>query len=629
VTGTRLYPGRSLGVRDNARDHTYPARQRGRFAQYCEPVQIARLGGPIGDTECRRVIRSEVERMMETTGEAPPRQSASSDLRTRRTGGETKPAFPLALVVRVTSHLAIWAVILIPTAMEMARGWRPLLDDATISARSYGVLSLHSPLLGQFSQASFSHGSTTASHLIFSPGPLQYWLLAIPVHLDPTQGALWGAALWSGAILSLAAEAAWSRVGWVGCAGVALVVIDLAWTVPRVFVHLVWNPYFGLVFFLATVVFALVVATGSLGWWPVLVATASVASQTHLVFFAASVALALAAPVLGVVRNGRPDRLRWLWVGIGVGAVCWLAPVMQELTARPGNLTLLVTDGASRKGLGVDAGFRVLGTQGSVLPIWLTRATDTGWRAAIGSLHSPTYGIFLLALMISIVVCGRVFGHRDLSSVAILATLCSLATVFMFTSYPVSESLFLYYLDVIWWVEGILLWLVVGGAAFVLLRSLSSRRSTASAGSTASAASKGPSPGSTQVGRRRWAVLAGSVVALLLVSTVFGVRAMVSPSSKLHVMTVEDSEVARITAAVERAVPRGPVAVVIKTTDFGLTFFGVPIGVAWQLTADGWLPTEPMAVQARSAFYVPAHTKSPIVVITVQGGHVGSKVTHR
>ena len=558
---------------------------------------------------------------METTGETLlARQSASSDFRIPRTVGGTKPAFPVAIVVRVTSHLAIWAAILIPTAMEMAKGWRPLLDDSTISARSYEVLSLHSPLLGQFSQASFSHGSTTTSHLIFSPGPLQYWLLALPVHLDPIQGALWGAALWSGAIVSLATEAAWSRAGWIGCAGVALVVIDLAWTMPQVFVHLVWNPYFGLIFFVATVVFALVVATGSLGWWPVLVATASVACQTHLIFSGPSVALALAAPVLGGVRNGRPDRFRWLSAGVGVGVVCWVGPFIQELTTRPGNLTLLVTNGASRKGLGVDAGFRVLGAQGSIRPIWLTRATITGWHTAIGSFRSPAYGVFLLALMMSIAVLGRVFGHPDLSSVAILATLCSLATVFMFTSYPIAESLFLYYLDLIWWVEGMVLWVVVGVAAFVGLRSLSSRRS---------AASNGPPPESRQDHSRRWAILAGSVVALLLVSTVLSVRAMVSPSSNLHVMPVEDSEVEHITAAVERAVPPGPVAVVIKTTDFGLTFFGVPVGVAWQLKADGWLPTEPMAIQASNAFFVPPRTKSPTVVVTVQDGHVGSKVSRQ
>ncbi len=65
---------------------------------------------------------------------------------------------------------------------------------------------------------------------------------------------------------------------------------------------------------------------------------------------------------------------------------------------------------------------------------------------------------------------------------------------------------------------------------------------------------------------------------------------------------------------------------VIKTRDFGLTFFGVPVGVAWQLEADGWLPTESMAIQAKSAFFVLPHTKSPTVVITVQGGHVGSRL---
>src|ERR1035437_6606806 len=87
----------------------------------------------------------------------------------------------------------MWTVILLPTVLEMARGWRALDDDATISLRSYQVLSLHPPLLGQFSTVSYGTG-----HLLFDPGPLLYWLLAIPVHIDPAQGGLWGGALCCG-----------------------------------------------------------------------------------------------------------------------------------------------------------------------------------------------------------------------------------------------------------------------------------------------------------------------------------------------------------------------------------------------------------------------------------------------
>ena len=91
---------------------------------------------------------------------------------------ERKP-FRWEARTRLFSHLVIWAVVLIPTIIEMSRGWIAVLDEATISLRSFQVFSLHPPLLGQYSTTSESVG-----HLIFDPGPLQYWLLAVPVRID-------------------------------------------------------------------------------------------------------------------------------------------------------------------------------------------------------------------------------------------------------------------------------------------------------------------------------------------------------------------------------------------------------------------------------------------------------------
>jgi hypothetical protein len=93
-------------------------------------------------------------------------------------------------LVGVSTHLTIWVLVLAPVVIEIHRGWRAIQDNATISIRSYQVLSLHPPLLGNFSTLSRDTG-----HFLYDPGPLQYWLLAIPVHLSPSNGALWGAAL--------------------------------------------------------------------------------------------------------------------------------------------------------------------------------------------------------------------------------------------------------------------------------------------------------------------------------------------------------------------------------------------------------------------------------------------------
>lgn len=70
-----------------------------------------------------------------------------------------------------------------------ARGWSPTGDDAVIALRSFDVFTGHGPLLGHVNQAS-------ADIAVYDPGPLQNWLLAVPVRLFPSGiGAVLGATI--------------------------------------------------------------------------------------------------------------------------------------------------------------------------------------------------------------------------------------------------------------------------------------------------------------------------------------------------------------------------------------------------------------------------------------------------
>ena len=109
--------------------------------------------------------------------------------------------------MRVVCHLAAEVPILVVAAVEMARGWRPLFDDATIAWRSWDVFSPHTPLVGHM---------TTSKELAYALGPLENWLLAVPVRLDSGQGALWGSALACVVAGVLVIEAARSTGGWPG-----------------------------------------------------------------------------------------------------------------------------------------------------------------------------------------------------------------------------------------------------------------------------------------------------------------------------------------------------------------------------------------------------------------------------
>lgn len=71
--------------------------------------------------------------------------------------------------------LAAAIPVLVSTVHAVRVGWQPAGDDGIIVTRAWDVLTAHSPLVGQYSEAGLVTG-----HIVHSPGPLLYWLLALP-----------------------------------------------------------------------------------------------------------------------------------------------------------------------------------------------------------------------------------------------------------------------------------------------------------------------------------------------------------------------------------------------------------------------------------------------------------------
>src|SRR5260221_10296024 len=106
--------------------------------------------------------------------------------------------------LRAGAHVLAWLPFVFAAARSVATGWRPVSDNAAIALRSWDVLTAHAPLVGQ---------ATRLAGGVYDLGPLQYWLLTLPVHVDPLHGVLWGAALWCMVAASLTIEAAWAAAG--------------------------------------------------------------------------------------------------------------------------------------------------------------------------------------------------------------------------------------------------------------------------------------------------------------------------------------------------------------------------------------------------------------------------------
>ncbi len=459
--------------------------------------------------------------------------------------------------------------------------------------RAYQVFTLRPPLLGQVSSSSIGTG-----HTLYDPGPLQYWLLALPVHVDPSQGALWGAALCCGLVLSLAVEALWSTGRAVGCALVGFLALDLALLVPGLFAYPTSNPIFAVPFVLTSVVLAWLVATGSFGWWPWLVVTASVAVQSEVFFAYFAVAMVLVSPCMGLLRL-RPKRKTWLVLGLILGSICWFPPFLQQVFGKPGNLALLF-DAHRAHPSGVAFGLRALGLAGSPHPIWTLGDLSIDHSLGGGGVLP---GVAILLAMAGLTVVAWGTKRFDLAALAGLGLICSVCTVVTFASIPTSLQPRVIYLDRVLWIVGALLWTAAVWGLIEWGRSVLRYR---------------PTSVRPEAAAPLWTCLA--VVTVLTVGVVgtFAVRHL-ADSGDRQINSRQIRLVREATTGVEQQTPKGPVNIIVLLNVSGFDLYSLGQGVAWQLTADGWRPQLDASFTAVSGIPYHRSTRWPDVTVSFKG----------
>ena len=278
--------------------------------------------------------------------------------------------------------LAVALPVMVAGLRVAAGGWNPTIDDATIVTRSYDVLSTRSPLLGQFSIAAKT--GTTPAH---SPGPMLYWLLSIPARFGPS----WLLPVFIAAVNTVLIGAvvilARRRAGLTFAAFTAIGIILLVRSIGPVVLTEVWNPWAALMPFLLMMFLTWSIADGERRLLPWLVLVASFAMQAHLTYAMPTVALGLVAlaggwgpqlrqavtgprstlralraeradgagDVVDAPAEAEPVRRRLpgpLVLAVLVGLACWAAPLVQQFTGHPGNLSVVLDAGsnATRRG---------------------------------------------------------------------------------------------------------------------------------------------------------------------------------------------------------------------------------------------------------------------------------------
>lgn len=293
------------------------------------------------------------------------------------------------LVNRWAARVGIGAAVLVTllpfgsAVIAWRQGWMPTSDWASVVVRSYDSLAGNPPLVGIYSSATTSAGHT---HSVYHPGPLQEWLLALPIHLfaPSTFGALVGSAALVSLCCAVVFIAAWRRGGlpsllW----GVVLVALFMLATGPAMLREPLHTPL-GTYAMLAFLAAAWSILDGDDWFWPVAVFFASLAGQAQVAFLVPAVivfGVVVAARVVGWLRRHRsvearsaPARRtsRVVAVTAIVTAVCWAAPLFDQFF-RSGNLWALYTTGRGGEAIGPSWSLSELAKTLAVPPSWLDK----------------------------------------------------------------------------------------------------------------------------------------------------------------------------------------------------------------------------------------------------------------
>lgn len=343
--------------------------------------------------------------------------------------GRKRLRFCRAVVVRSVAHLAAWTPFIYALIRTLHGGWIPVSDSAVIALRSWDVLSAHGPLVGE---------ATRLAHGVYDLGPLEFWLLTLPVHLNPAQGVLWGGAVWCMVAASVAIEATWAAAGELGAVLASGMILGIvAWS-PKIAMVPVWNPWFGMMFFIAALAAGWAVLAGRQKWWPALAITGSVAAQAHLMYAIAAACLLLVGLIAVVVDSLRSGKYRWAIIGIIAGLACWTAPLIQQFTARTGNMTQLID--TLRSGETAQAGFgfglKALSAAAQPPTYW--------WMPSLTALKLDTivhraawFGIVQLAVTaLVLVVAIFVLRSRRAAALAALSLLTAVAALKTYSGIP-------------------------------------------------------------------------------------------------------------------------------------------------------------------------------------------------
>jgi hypothetical protein len=414
-----------------------------------------------------------------------------------------------ALVARlpwITAGLAASIPVISSTVKAVRAGWVPAGDDGIIATRAWDALTAHSPLVGQYSEA----GLVVRGQVLHSPGPMLYWLLALPARFGSvTSIAVTMCIVNTLAIIGCVALAR-RRGGLVLMFATAVGIALMCQSLPGEAIHDIWNPAAGLFPFLLLIFMCWSLACGDYRLLPAVALVASLITQTHLMYAAPTAVLLVvgcgglligpvarrlrarprargltvepaeprstavsvgprstAVPVgprsTAVPAERRPRIWPWALAAVAVAAVCWSMPAIDELENSPGNLTMIVrTAEHPEPKLGVSVGWHAVARAVGFRPWWLY-VPGSEWERKADVRAAPSSGQTdsALALLAALALVGALAAYVrrwDLFAAALIALGLCAAIGFEAASNPSAQLLAETLGYTMWWGSELGLW---------------------------------------------------------------------------------------------------------------------------------------------------------------------------
>jgi hypothetical protein len=269
-------------------------------------------------------------------------------------------------------------------------------------------------------------------------------------------------------------------------------------------------------------------------------------------------------------------------VGLALGVLCWIAPVIQDM-GRNGNLSNLLHANGRSSDFGMAFGLGQIGQSLRWPPLWTTRP-PSGFFDVLSFTTAGGWwrGVTALGILAAIAIVSFRLGRKDLAALSVVAMAACLSVGYTFAVFPGANIINLGYLIFVIWILSLLTWSVFVWALLLVVQAAGLRLPRAET-------PRGFAWSNLRLLATIPAVAVTGLLSVLVLVGTAGIWSVAHSPADFNWNVQEDAVVDQATKSIELKSDRGPVGLQVVTLSGNLGLF-LEEGIAYRLLVDGWLP---------------------------------------